>query len=297
MRNKVTFVLGLIVLVALLGYSVTYTVRFDETAVVTFLEQDAGEDALKDEAGLYFKAPWPISKVYTYPRKVQVLEATQQQYQTADSKSVIASLYVTWRIENPYQFFKAVRDVETARQRLTDLIDNLYAQLSAYRFDELVNPNPEAIQLDAFEEQATAALSRSVGDLNYGIAVEKVGVRRLALPEAVTENVFASMRTTREALAANAEQEGAARANQITSEAESVRNRILAFANSTATAIRAEGKREAAEQFDVFNEEPQLAIFLRKIEALRNILPYRTTFILDADSLDLLDLLNSENSD
>ncbi len=290
MRNKLSFFIGLIVFVSLLLYAITYTVRFDETAVVTFLEEP-GDNALKNKAGLYWKAPWPLSKVKSYSRKIQILEPDQQQYQTADSKAVIASLYVTWRIEDPFTFFKTVRDIETARTRLTELTDNLYANLSEYAFDELVNPDPTKIRLDAFEDQATQALRQSV-ETQYGIAIEKVGVRRLALPEPVTENVFASMRTTREALAANAQQEGAARANQITSQAESVRNRILAFANSTATAIRAEGQREVAEQFELFNEEPELAIFLRKIDALKKILPYRTTFILDASDINLLDQLN-----
>lgn len=295
MRNRVTFILGLIVAAALLLYAVTYTVRFDETAVVTTFEQ-ANEDDRINEAGLYFKAPWPISKVYRYPRKLQVLETAQQQYQTADGKSVVATLYVTWHIDNAFGFFKTVKDLDTARSRITDLVDNLYAQLSAYAFDELVNPDPSKIKLDAFESQATQALQASVNQLGFGITIEKVGLRRLALPEAVSENVFASMRTTREALAASAEQEGAARANQITSEAQSIRNRILAFANATATAIRAEGQREVAEQYELFNEAPELAIFLAKLEAIEQILSQQATIVLDANQFDLFQLLRGNTA-
>ncbi|MEM7577316.1 MAG: protease modulator HflC [Planctomycetota bacterium] len=296
MRNRVTFILGLIVAAALLLYAVTFTVRFDQTAVVTTFER-ADQDDLIQEAGLYFKAPWPISKVQPYPKKLQILETGQQQYQTADGKSVVASLYVTWRIDDAFAFFKSLENLDTARSRITDLVDNLYAQLSAYAFDELVNPDPSAIKLDAFETQATAALQDSVNQLGFGITVEKVGLRRLTLPEAVSENVFASMRTTREALAASAEQEGAARANQITSEAESIRNRILAFANSTATAIRAEGQREVAEQYEMFNEAPELAIFLAKLQAMEQILAEQATVILDANQFDLFQLLRGDSQE
>ncbi|MEM8782555.1 MAG: SPFH domain-containing protein [Planctomycetota bacterium] len=296
MRNRVTFILGLIVAAALLAYAITYTVRFDETAVVTTFER-ADENDLINEAGIDLKWPWPISKVYRYPKKLQVLETSEQQYQTADGKSVVASLYVTWRIENAFEFFKTVKDLDTARSRMTDLVDNLYAQLSAYAFDELVNPNPAVIKLDDFEAVATTALQESVNQLGFGITIEKVGLRRLSLPEAVSENVFASMRTTREALAASAEQEGAARANQITSEANSIRNRILAFANSTATAIRAEGQREVAEQYELFNEAPELAIFLAKLEAIERILAEQATIILDANQFDLFQLLRGETQE
>jgi regulator of protease activity HflC (stomatin/prohibitin superfamily) len=290
MRNRITFILGLIVAVALLLYAITYTVRFDETAVVTTFEQ-ADRDDLKHEAGLYFKAPWPISKVKAYPKKIQVLELPLSQFQTADDKSVIASLYVTWRVEDAFAFFKSLENFDNARARMNDLADNLNAELSAFSFDELVNPDPGQIRLDEFENRATESLQNSVDQLGFGITIEKVGLRRLSLPEAVSENVFASMRTTREALAASAEQEGIARANQLTSEAESISRRILAFANATATAIRAEGQREAVEQYELFNEAPELAIFLAKLEAIEQILSQQATIILDANEFDLLNLL------
>ena len=284
MRNKATFLIGLAVFLALLAYTVTYTVRYDETAVVTFLEQ-AGDDALK-EPGFGFKAPAPLSKVYTYPRKVQVLDDVQQQIQTRDGKSVIVGLYVAWTIDQPLTFFRTVKTIEQARERLAALTGELPAVITQYPFDALVNPDPSQLRLEEIEDRAAAVLAERAG--NYGIAVADVGIRELELPEAVTENVFAAMRSTREALAANAEQEGQARANQIATEATSIRDRILAFADREAAAIRAEGRRDAVEQFDVFAQEPELAVFLRQMDTLRQVLPYRTTFILDANELEAL---------
>ena len=292
MRNKATFFTGLAVFLALLCYTVSYTVRYDETAVVTFLEK-AGPDALK-EPGFGLKAPWPLSKVYTYPRKVQVLEDVQQQIQTSDGKSVIVGLYVAWTIDQPLTFFRTVKTIDQARERLQALTGELPAVITQYRFDELVNPDPAQIKLDEIETKARDVLAERA--TNYGISVATVGVRELELPEAVTENVFAAMRSTRQSLAANAEQEGQARANQIQTEATSVQDRILAFAEREATAIRAEGQRDAVEQFDVFSEEPELAIFLRQMQMLRDVLPYRTTFILDANELEALSPLRAEQA-
>ncbi|BAM03721.1 protease modulator HflC [Phycisphaera mikurensis] len=293
MRNKATFFTGLVVFLALLCYTVSYTVRYDETAVVTFLEK-AGPDALK-EPGFGLKAPWPLSKVYTYPRKVQVLEDVQQQIQTSDGKSVIVGLYVAWTIDQPLTFFRTVKTIDQATERLQALTGELPAVITQYRFDQLVNPDPSQIKLDEIEERAREVLAERA--TNYGVAVADVGVRELELPEAVTQNVFAAMRSTRESLAANAEQEGQARANQIQTEATSVGDRILAFAEREATAIRAEGQRDAVEQFDVFAEEPELAIFLRQMQMLREVLPYRTTFILDANELEALSPLRAEQAD
>lgn len=292
MRNKATFITGIAVFLALLCYTVSYTVRYDETAVVTFLEK-AGEDALKDP-GFGLKAPWPLSKVYTYPRKVQVLEDVQQQIQTSDGKSVIVGLYVAWTIDEPLTFFQTVKSISQAQERLQALTGELPAVITQYRFDQLVNPDPSLIRLDEIESNAREVLAARAS--SYGIAVAEVGIRELELPEAVTQNVFAAMRSTRESLAANAEQEGQARANQIQTEAASVQDRILAFAEREATAIRAEGQRDAVEQFDIFAEEPELAIFLRQMQMLRDVLPYRTTFILDANDLEAFSPLSSEEA-
>ena len=289
MRNKATFFLGLAVFLALLCYTVSYTVRYDETAVVTFLEE-AGEGSLK-EPGFGLKAPWPLSKVYTYPRKVQVLEDVQQQIQTSDGKSVIVGLYVAWTIDQPLTFFGTMKTIDQARERLQALTNELPAVMTRYRFDALVNPDPSQLKLEEIEDRAAEVLAERASQ--YGIAVADVGIREMELPEAVTENVFAAMRSTREALAANAEQEGQARANQIATEATSIRDRILAFAEREAAAIRAEGRRDAVEQFDVFAEEPELAVFLRQMDTLREVLPYRTTFILDANELEALSPLRA----
>ena len=269
MRNKRNFFIGILVAILLVAYSATYTVRYDETAVVTVFEQ-ANQDDLIDKPGLGFKAPWPISKIYVFPRKVQVLEDLQQQVQTADKKSVTLSMYVTWRIDKPYEFFQAVENIDTAEEQLRGLTQNLPSILSQYPFDALVNADPEKLKIDEIEKEATEYLQAREDEIGLGIAIEGVGIRRLQLPEAVTETVFAAMRSTREALAKNAESEGQAQASQIETQAESIKNRILAFAERTATAIRAEGQEDAARTYDVFEEEPALAILLKQLETLKN---------------------------
>ena len=117
MRNRVTFFLGLIVFLALLAYMCTYVVRYDQTAVVTTLEQ-AGDNAVKTEPGVAFKLPWPLSKVYVYPRKTQLLEDELQQFQTADKKSVVVRSYVLWSITAPFNFSKRLKTVEQADEAL-----------------------------------------------------------------------------------------------------------------------------------------------------------------------------------
>ena len=86
-------------------------------------------------------------------------------------------------------------------------------------------------------------------------------------------------------MAENARAEGEAEAGKIREEAESIRQRIMAFAERRAQAIRSEGEQEAAEQFEAFAADEDFAIFLRNLEALEETLPNNTTLILDARQL------------
>ena len=58
-----------------------------------------------------------------------------------------------------------------------------------------------------------------------------------------------------------------------------------AFAERRAQAIRAEGDLEAERYFAQFKEDQDFAIFLRQMDALREMLKHNTTFVLDANKL------------
>ena len=296
MRHRTTFFLGLFVFAALLAYMCTYVVRYDQTAVETTFGR-AASDAVKTEPGIYFKAPAPFSQVTVYPRKAQLLEDELQQFQTADKKSVVIRSYVLWTIQDPFKFFKRLRTVEQAEDALREQAGNLTAVVSRFRFDELVNVDPEAVKLDEIQAAITDQLEANIASQDYGIEILRVGIRRLVLPESVTENVYAAMRSNREAEAANARQEGESRARQITSEAESTRDRILAFANTTAEAIRTEGRRDQAAQFSEFAADEDFAIFLRRMQVLPQILGNNSTFVLPAGDALLRDLFNTTGDD
>jgi membrane protease subunit HflC len=289
MQRLTTLVIALVIFVVLALYMFCFQVSFDEKAIVTTWEQ-ADVENLIEEPGLYPKLPWPIQKVYRYPTKIQLLEQEFTQVITADNNSVVLQTYVTWRIDDPYRFFISLKNLEEARERLGTQMQNLLGEFSRYRFDQLVNTDPDQLALDEIEQTVTGDLRETIDRLDYGIHVEQVGVRRLLLPESTTEKVFERMRSTRQRLAASAEQEGQNRATAIQAEAERVKGQILSFAEAEATRIRAEGVKTGTENYSVFAENPELAIFLSKVETLKQMLP-GSTLILDANALQFFDLI------
>ena len=289
MQRLITIVIAVVILVVLALYMFCYQVNFDEKVVVTTWEK-ADAESLVEEPGLYPKLPWPIQKVYPYPTKVQLLEQEFAQVITDDNNSVVLQTYVTWRIDDPYRFFVSLKTIEEARERLGTQMQNLLGEFSRYRFDQLVNTDPQRLALDEIESTVTGKLRDTIAGLDYGIHIEQVGVRRLLLPETTTEKVFERMRSTRQRLAASAEQEGENRATAIRAEAERVKGQILSFAQAEATRIRAEGVKTGTENYTVFAENPELAIFLSKVETLKQMLP-GSTLILDANALQFFDLI------
>lgn len=307
MKNQLTLFIGILIVAVLTVYMFAFTVRYDQVAVVTTFDRaepptyDAQSGEIIDpgsvqyEPGLQWRLPWPIQKVYKYSNRIQLLEDQLEEQQTADGYSVIVRTYLAWKIEDPLAFFVKLKDVEEAQRQLNPLLRDVRGLISLYRFDQLVNTDESKLKLEEIQDQAKAQLQRRIAQQGYGITVEQVGLRRLMLPENVTEQVFERMRATRTRIAADARSSGRAQAAAITSEADSAKQIILAFAERRAEAIRAEGDQEAARSYEIFSLNEPFAIFLRKIQALEKMLAHNTTFVLDAKTLSPLEMFSGED--
>ena len=293
MKNSFVILVGVLLVALLLSHMFLYQVRYDQVAVRTTFDK-ADESSIQEAPGLKWRWPWPINKVALYSKRLQILEDKIEELQTADGKSVIVRTYLTWRIADPLSFYVTLKDPDEANRQLSSRLREIRGLISQYQFDELVNVDREKLKLATIEQQATEALSAGLEQAGYGIRVESVGIHKIILPESTTQKVFETMIAARERLAENALQEGQAQASAIRSEATSARDRILAFAERRAQAIRSQGDREAAVHYESFAKNEEFAIFLRKIEALGKILDHNTTFVLSADSLGILDWFNKD---
>ena len=293
MKNSFVILVGLLLVALLLSHMFLYQVRYDQVAVRTTFDK-ADETSVQQTPGLKWRWPWPINKVSLYSKRLQLLEDKIEELQTADGKSVIVRTYLTWRIADPLAFYVTLKDPAEAGRQLSSRLREVRGLISNYRFDELVNIDRGKLKLAAIEEAAERTLDAALAQAGYGIKVESVGIHKIILPESTTGKVFETMIASRERLAENALQEGQAQASAIRSEATSARERILAFAERRAQAIRSQGDREAAVQYESFAKNEEFAIFLRKVDALKKMLDHNTTFVLSADSLGILDWFNKD---
>jgi len=288
MKNAFTILIGCLLAVAILSRMFLYQVRYDQVAIRTLFDR-ADAESVEETPGLKWRLPWPMHQVTHYSKRLQLLEDRLEELQTADGKSVIVRTYLTWRITDPLAFYVTLKDPAEARRQLSSRLREVRGILSGYRLDQLVNQDRDTLKLETIEREAHDAVQQSLDDAGYGLEVESVGIYRIILPESTTGKVFETMIATRERLADEALQEGQAQASAIRSDAESARDRILAFAERRAQAIRSQGDREASREYDAFARNEEFAIFIRRLEALEKMLGHNTTFVLSAESLGILD--------
>ncbi len=296
MNRYLNIAVALLLLVLLVGYMVTYTVRFNEAVIVTTFGSTSegsvknasqpSEETVRSggESGLHFKWPWPIQQVAArYDTRVQVSEGALEQANTLDKQSVIVRVYLTWRIEDPLQFYKQVGTNAEAEQALRTRIRDSQSLIGNYTFDQLASTEEGQIRLDELGALMKDRIQMRVNELSYGIRIEEVGVKNITLPGPVTQSVFARMRQERTTLAGAASTEGEADRQTLESEANNQRTIILSFANAQAARIRNLGDQQAAEQYTQFAEDQELASFLAEIEMLRRVNQNRVRFFIDAD--------------
>ncbi len=119
---------------------------------------------------------------------------------------------------------------------------------------------------------------------DYGIEIKTLGIKQLKVSEDVSKDVFERMRAERNRKTEATIAEGNAEATKIKTDADSKKTELLAAAEARAKAKRAEGDAEAAKYYEMLEEDPEFAILLRNLEALKKILKERATVVIPADA-------------
>ncbi len=281
-KNLITIVIAavLVVIFALLLF--TFQVRQSEVAVLTTFGKPAANNL--DQPNLYFKWPWPIQQVYRFDQRVQNFEDKYSENLTADNTMLLTSVYVGWKISDAKEFFPkfAGGSVEAAQRQLETMLRSAKAAvIGKHNLSDFVNANPKQLKLESIEDEIKAAVQGELASQNYGISIDFLGIKKLGLPESVTQTVFDRMKSERTVLISEAQFKGEAEATKIKSAAERQAADVIANAQADATRIEGAGVAEAAKTLSVFQQNPELAIFQLQLQALKNSLNQKSTLIFD----------------
>ena len=275
--------------VIFLGSSVCRQVSENEYLIITRF----GKVNRIAEPGLNFKLPYPIENSISLERRLNTYERPLTQTSLKEARSLMVSMYTIWKISDPREFLKTVNTTSEAQ---TNILPNIIGSatgsvFSRYELNDVITTDQAAHKLAEIEMQITEQAKDNASQ--YGIELVSVGIRHLGLPPNKTQQTLIErMRQEREVQAQKYIIKGETEAQKIISEGKAEGRKIRDAALAEAERIRAEGEMEAAKYYAVFNQSPDLARFLLKLEALKSALADgKTALILDVNTKPF-DLLN-----
>jgi membrane protease subunit HflC len=288
-RNLLALTVAL-VLVILFGFLLfTFQVRTTEVAVVTTFGKPTRPITTP---GFKVKWPWPIQRVHKFDQRIHTFESKFEQVLTPDGYNLLIMVYAGWNIKEPQSFFPRFGDsIVRAEENLEGLIRNAYSGVvGKHPFSHFISTDEKELKFVEIENEMLQKIQADARANDYGIEIKFLGIKKLGLPESVTQLVFDRMKSERAVRENEIKYEGERQARAIRDAADLESAKLLTEADAQATRIRGEGEKAAAASLTVFQQNPALGEFLLKLNGLELFLKERTTLILDPKTppLDLL---------
>lgn len=257
---------------------VVFQVRQTEVAFVTRFGRPIRPVV---EPGLHLKWPDPVERVTRFDARLRLFEGDYAETTTKGAVPVIVKSYVIWRIVDPLAFYRAVgTSIAAAEAKLYSQIkDTQNRVFGQHEFGELVNSDPNQIKLAQIQQQMLNDVKAAM-ERDYGIEIKDLGIKQMKVSEDVTAKVFDRMKAARTLRTRATIAEGQAEAKAIESDAQAKKEELLAAAQARAMAIKGQGDAEAAKYYQMLEQEPEFAMFLKNLDALKQMLKDRTTLVL-----------------
>ncbi|MGD8176030.1 protease modulator HflC [Marinimicrobium sp. ARAG 43.8] len=262
MTNKSLFALILVGVLVLLGANTVYIVNEYERAVVLRFGALVNSDV---QPGVHFKAPF-ADRVRKFDGRILTADARPESFYTVENKRLIVDSYAKWRIVDVAAYYKATGGQEdVADARLASRVaDGLRNQVGRRTLHEVVSGERDKLMTDLTEE-----LNISAREL-LGVEVIDIRVKRIDLPDDVSDSVFDRMAADREKEAREYRATGREQAEVIRADADRQKTVLLANSYRDAELLRGDGDARAAAVFaDAFNKNPEFFAFVRSLEAYK----------------------------
>ena len=218
---------------------------------------------LINKPGLYLKLPLVDNVRYFDARLLTIDSAEPERFLTKEKKNVLVDLFVKWQISDVQLYYISVNgDEGRAQIRLLQTInDGLRAEFGKRDVHEVVSGERDVIM----ERMRVKANEDAV---KIGVVVRDVRLKRVDLPQEVSESVYGRMRAERTRAANTLRSEGAAESEKIRADADKQREIILAKAYRDAQRLKGEGDARASAIYArAYEQNPEFYAFYRSLDA------------------------------
>ena len=262
MKSITSVLTGILVAVFFFGSSAIYIVDERQQAILFQLGEVID---VKTDPGLYFKIPIAQNVRYFEKRILTMDTEEPERFITSEKKNVLVDLFVKWRIVDVKQYYISVRgDEGLAQTRLAQTINaSLRDEFGNRTVHDVVSGERDVI-MEIMRQKADND-ARSIG-----VEVVDVRLKRVDLPQEVSESVFRRMEAERKRVANELRSTGAAESEKIRADADKQREIILAEAYREAQKTMGDGDGQAAATYAAaFQKDPEFYAFWRSIDAYK----------------------------
>jgi membrane protease subunit HflC len=277
--------------VALALYLATFTVAQTELAIKFRFGEIIGSGA-DYEPGLHFMVPF-YNNVRKFDRRILTQNTPAEQFLTSEGKILRIDFYVKWRIANVSTYYQATAggDEDIAAARLNEIVKAGIKDVIARRTIQQV----VAAERAEFIGEILKVADTNTRDL--GVQLIDVRVKKIDLPDEVTDSVYSRMRQDFARQAAGLRAEGAENSEKLRAEADRQRTEILASSYRDAEIIKGEGDARSAETYGkAYGKNAEFYSFYRSLQAYRESLGGDgDVFVISPDS-DFFKYLNKPSA-
>ncbi|MFA5914436.1 MAG: protease modulator HflC [Burkholderiales bacterium] len=272
MNNRIGVLLALVLGAVVLASMSMFTVDQRERAIVFQL----GEvKEVITTPGLHFK--WPlIQNVRYFDARILTLDTPDtERYITSEKKNLLVDTFVKWKINDARQYYISVGDEAQAQTRISQTVNaTLREEFGKHTVQEVISKDRDEI-MKIVRERANQDANK------IGVAIIDVRLKRVDLPQEVSESVYKRMDAERKSVANQLRSEGSSEAERIRAEADKEREVIIANAYKDAQRIKGEGDAKAAAIYaQAFGKNPEFYAFYRSLEAYRSSFKNRSDVLV-----------------
>ena len=227
------------------------------------------------EPGLHLKLPI-INEVRKFDGRVLTSDAPPERFLTLEKKAVIVDSFAKFKIDDVETYYTSTSgDERRAEELLKERINTgLRNEISKRTLYEVVSGERDQLM------QILTENLNEVAQEQLGVSVVDVRVKRIDLPQEVSQSVYDRMNTERDIEAREHRAKGQELAVGIRADADKQQEVLIAEAYSTAEEIRGDGDAEAAAIYaSAFQKDKDFYEFYRSMTA------YQRTFSSKGDVL------------
>lgn len=301
--NKLTLPLAALLAAAFVAYNAAFVIDQSEQGILVQFGEPIGD--VITEPGLHWRVPF-IQEVRRFDNRLLAWDGAVSQIPTLGREFIVVDTTARWRISDPLQFLRSVRDEIGARTRLDDILDSVARDIvSGTELEEIVRSADWQVDVEGLDEEELSALgaanlerptkgreqleeemlvsaSRLMPEL--GIDLVDVRIKRINYIDSVREQVESRMISERQSIAARFRSEGQGRSQEILGDMERELRRITSEAERTAQEIIGEADAEATRIYgEAYGADPEFYNFSRTLESYDS-LGENTTLMIRAES-------------